>query len=64
MGIHITRPKILPFAKIGNENDLPSLPLFVLCLLLSVRFWNHLEAVFWRVLVDFRFRVVLSIRKN
>ena len=24
MGIHKTRPKILPFVKIGNGNDLPS----------------------------------------
>ena len=53
--IHKTRPKILPFVKIRNENDLN-----VLCLLLFVRLWSHLEAV----LTSFRFRVVLSVRKN
>ena len=42
MGIHKTRPKILPFVKVPNKNDLP---LFVLCLLLFVRFWGHFEAV-------------------
>ena len=51
MGINKTCHKTLPFVGISK---------FVLLLLLSVRFWSHLGAVF----VSFRFRVVPPIRTN
>ena len=35
MGIHKTRPKILPFVKIQNENDLPCVCVVFYCLFAS-----------------------------
>ena len=61
MGIHKTRPKILPFVNIRNENELPCVCVLSVTVCLP---FGAIYKPFWRVLVDFRFRVVLSIRNN
>ena len=43
MGINKVCPKIIPFVKIRNRNELPCVQ-FALCLLLSA-VWSHFEAV-------------------